>query len=355
MSGQIDTYLRDQSGDNIQSIALDWVICLQNHDVTVEEITRWQEWVDQAPENAAAYSEAERVWKMSAATDLTGLEPTVLELARDLKGERQTEQKEATNKTPFWYVSLLRPQVAAVAAVLLALVGGAVLLTATPGQLDKAQAVASVVTAKAEHRAVTLFDGSDIKLGAASKVDINFSETTRHVALAEGEAYFDVAPDADRSFVVSTPLGDVTAIGTAFNVRLSGNRVMVTVTEGKIRVHPQSDGQQVVEDVPLEAGSALVVSRGVHGTSAGEIMAATPVSWMDKWLVYHSEPMRYVVADLNRYADTPITLMDKKAGDIVYSGAITPEELNDWIAALPTAFPVKVVRDADGSVRIQSR
>lgn len=218
--------------------------------------------------------------------------------------------------------------------------------------------MASIVTTRAEHRTARLFDGSEINVGAQSMLNIDFSENTRRITLNRGEVYFDVAPDAARPFVVTTPLGDVTAVGTAFNVRLAQDRIVVTVTEGKVDVSSRP-GEGSTENkkspVRVKAGSAVILSKQAEMVSVAKVTAGTSLSWMNKRFVYRSEPMRYVIADINRYSDKKIELMDAAAGSLSYSGVMSPDDVVDWIAGLPVVFPVEVEHSSDGSVRIRSR
>ncbi len=86
-----------------------------------------------------------------------------------------------------------------------------------------------------EVRHIPLEDGSHITLNTDSALSVEFSATRRLVRLLRGEAYFEVAKNPDRPFIVMGPFVQVRTIGTAYNVRLSDPHTMrVDLTSGRI-------------------------------------------------------------------------------------------------------------------------
>ena len=75
-----------------------------------------------------------------------------------------------------------------------------------------------------------LHDGSIVELNKGAQISIRYSGDERRVDLLSGEAYFEVAKNPDRPFIVSARGIDVKAVGTAFNVRLHNDSLEVLVT-----------------------------------------------------------------------------------------------------------------------------
>ena len=90
--------------------------------------------------------------------------------------------------------------------------------------------------AAGETKLVTLDDGSHVELDAKSAMTVRYSAGERRLTLLEGEAWFEVAPDPARPFVVEALGGTVTALGTAFDVALEKARAQVTVTQHRVSV-----------------------------------------------------------------------------------------------------------------------
>ncbi len=389
------SHLANEAQLTVTETARAWLVRLRDDDVSIEEIAEWQNWLAQSPDHSRAYERVEKTWQVAAKIDLDGLEPTLAEIASDTyMGEtpiafsqhaRADTAIADTPSQPQHFTNSasgllrrgpIRTAVAAAtagAALLFALAVSLPLLTGdtteetTNYQDTGRQIVATISTAKAEHRTANLFDGTDVAVGAASQISVDFSQKERRVDLTSGEAYFDVAPDPERPFVVSTPLGDVTAVGTAFNVRLASNRVVVTVTEGKVDVRPATIG---VKDsalqshsrphpdgsaVRVEAGSAFTIARHNNVATPMTIVPALDVSWQDHRLVYRAEPLQYVIADINRYTPGRIEYADPAVGQLSYSGVISPDAIEDWAMGLAMVFPVEIDNQPGGTIRIRAR
>ncbi|NJO13427.1 MAG: hypothetical protein HC872_08165 [Gammaproteobacteria bacterium] len=96
----------------------------------------------------------------------------------------------------------------------------------------------SIETELGEWKTVTLADGSELQLGPNTRLKVDLSDSQRSVALAHGEAYFKVAKDAARPFLVEVDRYSVLAVGTEFAVSRRKGELIVTVSEGKVRVAP---------------------------------------------------------------------------------------------------------------------
>lgn len=85
-----------------------------------------------------------------------------------------------------------------------------------------------------EQRRVMLDDGSVALVNTDSRIRVRFAEGERRIRLDEGEAWFQVAKNADRPFIVDVDDVHVRATGTAFSVRRRGEATEVVVTEGAV-------------------------------------------------------------------------------------------------------------------------
>ncbi len=96
-----------------------------------------------------------------------------------------------------------------------------------------------VATRKGSKTNLVLPDGTKVWVNADSRLSYgkNFGNQLREVYL-EGEAYFDVAEDKRKPFIVHTNNIDVKVLGTAFNVRAYGNEVntQTTLLRGSVEV-----------------------------------------------------------------------------------------------------------------------
>ena len=118
-------------------------------------------------------------------------------------------------------------------------------------------------TAVGERTTVVLSDGSKVTLNTRSKLVVGYTPGRRDVSLVSGQALFEVAKNANRPFVVTAGSRKVTAVGTAFDVKVDSRTVDVTLIEGKVRVDPSRPSliQKIHTDVRrLVPGEQLVAS-----------------------------------------------------------------------------------------------
>ncbi|MEO6290431.1 MAG: FecR domain-containing protein, partial [Ginsengibacter sp.] len=118
------------------------------------------------------------------------------------------------------------------------------------------------------NRFIILPDNSSVVLRAGSKLQypVSFNGNTREVTLW-GEAYFDIASNPAKPFIIHTGKVKTTVLGTAFNIKADGKQVVVTVTRGKVKVEDESKvlavltpDQQVWYDVPEDKTAQQTVN-----------------------------------------------------------------------------------------------
>ncbi len=190
--------------------------------------------------------------------------------------------------------------------------------TAAPATLPLLRSrCAEYRTAIGERAAVKLADGSTLTLNTDSFLPAcrRGMARTRQVELVRGEAYFQVAKDAAHPFVVAGGGNHVTALGTAFSVRVAERQFAVALTEGTVEGgharrplrHPPSGGRLEADarDVRCEAGR--------RRTGGG--LAAWPHQ-------LRCGSARDVVAEMNRYSGRKLVLRDAALGAVPFSGVL---------------------------------
>lgn len=162
--------------------------------------------------------------------------------------------------------------------------------------------------------AMTLADGSLVQLNAGSAVAFSFDDTQRVVHLLRGEAYFTVAKDPARPFMVDAAGGTVTALGTEFDVRLgdsggdeAGEEVRAE-TEVKVLLHAvrveSADGAEII----LKAGESLRYDNAGRLGAIGRIDVEGP-DWRSGKIVIENESLESVIARLQRHTNTRIVVL----------------------------------------------
>lgn len=307
-----------------RAAAADWLVRLQSSDVDEAAAMEFDAWLAADPANAAAYDAA-----LSVMLELEAAAPRIEQALRTVRPGRSAASRRG------W---LAVGGLAAAATVAIAL---------TPFSLI-APASQTYATAKGQHRSVTLADGSVIDLNAGSKITVSLGARERRVAMAEGEAVFDVAADKSRPFLIAAGDRTVRVVGTRFDVRRRAGQLSVTVERGLVEVRP-SEGVQG-RAWRLHPGQKL---DHVDGSAAVQVSAVDPaqvLGWKSGRLIYRDQPLSEVVADLNQQFPRQIVLEDPALAQTKVSGVLVLDDQDAVIRRLALLAPIKALPSADSIV-----
>ncbi|MBO9593345.1 MAG: FecR domain-containing protein [Niabella sp.] len=242
------------------------------------------------------------------------------------------------------------------AAILLVLCTGGLLyfFMGRPGQRPEAAVVA---TAKGSRTSLILPDGTRIWVNADTRLtyDHTFGAKTRTVYLS-GEAYFEVAKDKAHPFIVHTASMDVTAVGTAFNVRSykDESSAQTTLMEGAVEVAFKRKEAGRILLKPMEKvivrNSATVA--GFHEKELPEIAvlkvsydsaeaAAPETRWLKNRLVFSQERLETIVKTLERYYGCTIRVQDEALLHRRLSGIFQDESLGEVLESFRLAAGIQ--------------
>jgi transmembrane sensor len=241
------------------------------------------------------------------------------------------------------------PTTAAAAIAALALLGGYLVWRTGDGSAAP-QVYSSAVAAR---RDVTLDDGSRVTLGGATRLTTRFSRGQRQVELTEGEAYFEVVHNPRRPFVVRVGNLTIHDVGTAFDVRRTGDRVTVSMAEGRVRIFYQSGDKN--DGLEAVAGQAVSYDPGHPALSVSSSDPSHAAAWRDDRLEFDNEPLAVVVANINRYSARPVRIVDADLGPLTFTGTVRTDAIDDWLHALPQVLPLQVSEEGGQTVLSDAR
>ena len=144
----------------------------------------------------------------------------------------------------------------------------------------------------------------------------------------------------------------VTAIGTAFSVRREGEAVSIFITEGVVDVKTMHGG--LTADVQGKAGQTVRLDHGQFVSLSSSALARGAGEWQPGELRFEDEPLRVVVASLNRYAPREIVLDDPELQELRFTGTVFNSGEEDWLHAAQRLFPIKI-EVTENQVRITRR
>ncbi|SHM70136.1 FecR family protein [Phytopseudomonas punonensis] len=195
----------------------------------------------------------------------------------------------------------------------------------------------AVQTPIGERQQITLRDGSELQLNAATEIAVHYSWRQRHVDLRQGEAMFDVARNPYRPFVIDSSLAQITVRGTRFVVNRLPDRLRVSVDHGLVEV---ASTQQPGETWQVGAGQVIEVDRAGH-LHRVDIAVGNALAFTRGNLVFEDADLGEIAASLSRYRQRPIQATGGYPTPRI-SAVLQLSDVEDFIHALPNIAPVKV-------------
>lgn len=163
---------------------------------------------------------------------------------------------------------------------------------------------------------VILSDGTTVHLNAGSKLTypVCFGGKSRTVLL-EGEAYFDVARDEKHPFVVQTRFGEVTVLGTAFNINAynDASACYTTLVNGKVRFSIPNQ-----KTITLSPGEQAVASAG--GVKKRSVNLEEYTGWVSGMYIFNNRSLEEIMKTFERWYDIQVYYETSALRSITYSG-----------------------------------
>ncbi|ADP70503.1 anti-FecI sigma factor, FecR [Rhodomicrobium vannielii ATCC 17100] len=312
-----------KNGHSVEDDAVEWFV-LRDASATDEDRERFLAWRDADPVHARAWGEIERLW-----SNLDHVSPQSLGLRRP---GRENVSLLMPSHTPPPHVVGRRAlsfgsRVSGAALVLCALLIWAWM----------PHSFADYRSGIGERRTVLLDDHSEIELGSATAIDVAFSPTHREVRLLEGEAFFTVAKDAARPFIVATAQGEIEVRGTAFNVKIT-DAVAVAVAEHSVSVTSAGGNTASVQQGKM----VRFDQKAVSPASNADLDAIQ--AWRRDQLVFIDTPLEAVLADLRRYRVGRIDLLSAVAGQKRITAVFEKNRIDDALDTIAESLDLRVIR-----------
>ncbi|GGZ20798.1 hypothetical protein GCM10007049_11740 [Echinicola pacifica] len=188
------------------------------------------------------------------------------------------------------------------------------------------------ITTEGQKSLISLSDGSSIMLNSNSRISYpkDFEGEKREVHL-EGEAYFDVAKDASKPFIVHTGNTSTLALGTAFNIKSYKNELReIALLEGKVQVNDTDLGKELV----LQPGDGVKLDKQNRNLSLYRYDLEMVTAWREKKIIFNETPLHEMVRTLENWYGVHIIIERKPGTDLLVSGKFEDENLKNVLEGL---------------------
>lgn len=191
---------------------------------------------------------------------------------------------------------------------------------------------------KGQKANITLPDGSKVWVNSDSRLIYGSRFTSKERILElEGEAYFEVAPDKMRPFIVETKNISVKALGTSFDVKSykEDNWVSAVLMTGKVEVWSEN------EKLILEPNQRILFDKSTGKMEKSKVMDATDFSgWMYNTLSFEAETFENIVQTLQRLYNTKIVFESESLKKYRFTGSPGNTSLESILQILSLTSPL---------------
>jgi transmembrane sensor len=220
------------------------------------------------------------------------------------------------------------------------------------GGLRWSQSPAAYTTRLGEIRRLPLSDGSVMTMNSGSELTVTMAQQAREVEITQGEAWFEVAKDATRPFVVASGDVRVRAVGTAFSVRRREMGVEILVTEGVVETWAQGDRNlhmrlQAGDRATMNASAVIDYETGISSS------VDRALAWRGGMIDLGGRTLYDAADEFNRYNSRQIIIADPRIAREQLDGLFRVNDPEGFAEAVKASLGVSLDTSNPALIRIE--
>lgn len=300
---------------------------------SLRDFRQVSEWFDDSGNEAELKNAIEQHW-----TDFYDETP---ENEKDLNSVLNLIKQKISDQKPVadFRIRVQRFYTRAAAILLLPLLLYSIYTTFFNHQSAEMAAAIEIVSPHGARTKFQLPDGTQgwLNSGSSLKYANNFL-SERKISLI-GEAWFEVAHNARKPFVVHTKVLDVQVLGTKFNVTAfpDENVTEVVLQEGKVNV----SGYKGLYKLDMKPDEKFTYDKKLQSGTIQEVKASQFSAWKDGLLVFRNEPLAEVLKRVSRWYNVDIVLNDPKLENVRYRATFQEEQVEEVIRLISLTAPIE--------------
>lgn len=334
-----------ESREQAEQAAISWIARRETGPWSPADATAFEQWLAGSTTREVAYYRFKKTWQETGRLEALSNGP--------LPERPLADAFEALNASALGRSGSARRWYALAACVVLSVSAALFVFR------DEVLGVHRYATAVGGLTAIPLPDGSRVTLNTDSRLRVSITDRERRMILERGEAYFEVAKDPRRPFVVAAGEKRVVAVGTSFSVRRQGEDIRVSVTEGAVRFlafpgQPSQLPQSGAAVAPRDQGVLLPSGSVAHVESTGVLVEQKPVAeieqqltWRSGVLTFRDTPLVDAVGEFNRYNERKIFIEDPDIAAIEVGGVFRSTDLDPFIRLIENGLALRVSQNGD--------
>jgi transmembrane sensor len=294
---------------------------------TSEETTQLDTWKAHSAENLHLYNKSLKAWE--------NCKPGITD--DNFRKDRQTVddiiKQDLTRKVRKMQRQSMFYKLAAVFALPLALAISFYYFSLRDISASQAPQICEVISPKGHIAKCILPDGTEVWVNTGSAITYDattFNHTIREINLS-GEAYFDVAPNVEKPFLVITTMASINVTGTSFNVKSypESGVFEAVLAKGSIEMKLNNTARQTVQLLP---GERAIFDLDKKGIVIEKVDAEIFSAWRNGEILFKDATLQDLLTELERIYDIRFQMKDKKLGEFRFRGMFSYN--NNLIEAL---------------------
>jgi transmembrane sensor len=302
------------------------------------------------PELRAELDDARRIWERAGALPSASRIDAMWRGLEARMGRAPEPERRRLELTPARPARRWRMATAAAAAGIAAVGAGLGLhfYREPPAPSPRPPVEREFSTARGQRATVALADGSQVELGADSRVRVRLHDSGRREVWLEGEAVFDVVHDERRPFFVFSGNAVTEDLGTRFGVRAyPGDRaVRVLVVQGQVALRPAGTGT-ATDAAPAVLGARDVAELDAAGRTRvrRDVNPEAYLAWTRGRLVFRQATLVEVAAQLQRWYDVDVVIADPATAARRVTLDLRIGSLDEVLQAVTVPLGLRAARD----------
>ncbi len=188
---------------------------------------------------------------------------------------------------------------------------------------------------------VELPDGSQISLGSKTTFhyETDYGKRSRIVYL-EGEAFFDIAKEKDKPFIVRTKEQDIEALGTKFNVSAypQDSLLVTTLLQGSVLLTTGETGEQAI----LKPNEQMIYNRNTRSSQVYQVDASLYTSWTTGYYYFPEQNLEAILYRMGHVYGVQFSIGSEELKKRTFTGTFyRGQSIKDIMEIISLSIPIR--------------
>lgn len=302
-----------------------------NGSISDMEKAEFDGWLNASEDNRIQFNDFQKYWKLTNSV-FTDFQPNT-----NNAWKKVSEKTIMSNKNPFSYFYRI-----AIAAVVIMALGLGIKLYLQSDERYSKKIIANVSNDTIKE--IKLEDGSVVWLNENSKLDVpsHFGKKQRKVRL-QGEAYFEIAKNKQKPFIIETKSAITEVVGTSFNIRALENesKITVSVSTGKVAFYLLKERSSKVLLTPGMKGICNIETRKIETSPENDL---NYLAWKTGVLQFKNTPLADVCNSISKFYNVRVIVDPSEAKDFLFTGNFNNTKVDQTLDIIATTLDIKFIK-----------